>query len=246
MLVRLPSAAQYVSQVEKEQRWLPVLAKIVSLPIPKPIALGKPGADYPWPWSVYGWLDGETILENCPDHLNAIAYDLADFLNSLEQANTKGAPVAGSNTHYRGCSLIHYEDDVHNALTILKDDTDIAAIYEVWQQAIAEEWHDLPVWFHGDVSLGNLLVRSDKLSAVIDFGLSAVGDPACDLAIAWTLFNGESRRIFRQKRNTDTHTWNRGRGWALWKALIIWSGIDPNQRDRDKVEHIVREILTDR
>ena len=82
-------------------------------------------------------------------------------------------------------------------------------------------WSGSPVWVHGDVSAGNLLVQEGRLSAVIDFGQLTIGDPACDLAIAWTLFSGESREIFRAMLPLDADTWARGRAWTLWKALII-------------------------
>ena len=81
------------------------------------------------------------------------------------------------------------------------------------------------MWTHGDIAPGNLLVQDGALSAVIDFGCSCVGDPACDLAIAWTTFRGPSRAAFRTALPLDDETWARGRGWALWKALIIASGI---------------------
>jgi aminoglycoside phosphotransferase (APT) family kinase protein len=55
---------------------------------------------------------------------------------------------------------------------------------------------------------------------VIDFGSMGVGDPACDLVIAWTLFSAESREAFRTALPYDPGTWSRARGWALWKALI--------------------------
>jgi len=90
----------------------------------------------------------------------------------------------------------------------------------VWDSAMASRWTADPVWLHGDVAAGNLLVRDGRLSAVIDFGGTAVGDPDCDLAIAWTLLSGRSRQTFRAGLRLDPGTWARGRGWALWKALI--------------------------
>ena len=78
----------------------------------------------------------------------------------------------------------------------------------------------VPMWVHGDVTASNLLVVGGRLSAVIDFGCSAVGDPACDTVMAWTFFHGESRHAFREQLGLDEGTWARGRGWALWKALI--------------------------
>jgi aminoglycoside phosphotransferase (APT) family kinase protein len=80
-------------------------------------------------------------------------------------------------------------------------------------------WQGRPVWFHGDVAVDNLPVCNGKLAAVIDFGCSGVGDPACEVVIAWTLLSGRSRDAFRSALAVDPATWARGRGWALWKAL---------------------------
>ena len=77
---------------------------------------------------------------------------------------------------------------------------------------------------HGDVAAGNLLVRDGRLVAVIDFGSSGVGDPACDTVIAWTPLSRPSRPAFRAALSLDDTTWARGRGWALWKALITLVG----------------------
>jgi aminoglycoside phosphotransferase (APT) family kinase protein len=245
LLIRLPSANGYTSLIEKEQKWLPFLAKQLSLSIPKPIAQGEPSEIFPRPWSVYEWIEGETISENSPDDLDIIAHDLAVFLNSLDLVNTEAAPLAGKHNFYRGCSLKNYESDVFKALEILSNQIDTAEIHAIWEKATKHEWSKAPVWFHGDMSLGNILVKEGKLAAIIDFGSSAVGDPACDLAIAWTLFSGNNRKIFKETRKVDVHTWNRGCGWALWKALIVWSGIDPNQTDRSKVESIIQDIVND-
>ncbi len=98
---------------------------------------------------------------------------------------------------------------------------------------------------HGDVACGNLLVANGKLCAVIDFGSSAVGDPACDLVIAWTEFSGESRETFRTALSLDDDTWSRARGWALWKALITAAGHDGNQREAKKSWRVLNEVLAD-
>jgi aminoglycoside phosphotransferase (APT) family kinase protein len=94
------------------------------------------------------------------------------------------------------------------------------AATEVWTAALSSRWDRPPVWVHGDVAVGNLLATEGRLSAVIDFGTCGVGDPACDLVIAWTLFADDSRQAFKQAVDLDPQTWDRARGWALWKALI--------------------------
>jgi aminoglycoside phosphotransferase (APT) family kinase protein len=97
---------------------------------------------------------------------------------------------------------------------------DARAAAAIWDEALSSTWEREPVWCHGDIAVGNLLVRDGRLTAVIDFGTSAVGDPACDTVLAWTLLDGSSREAFRQALPVDDATWARGRGWALWKALI--------------------------
>ena len=96
------------------------------------------------------------------------------------------------------------------------------------------------------MSIGNLLVTGGKLSAVIDFGQMAVGDPACDLAIAWTIFSGESREAFQAILALDAGTWARGRGWAFWKALIVAAGIaETNTEEGRRCWRTIKEIITD-
>lgn len=227
MTVRLPSAAGYVPAVEKEQRWLPTLAPHLPLPIPVPIARGVPGQGYPWPWSVNRWLDGENATLDRIVDLTRFAEDLAAFLVALQRIDPAGGPLAGAHSFYRGAALTVYDEETRRAITTLGDRIDGAAATAVWEAALAATWHCPRVWFHGDVASGNLLVRDGRLAAVIDFGTSGIGDPACDVVIAWTLLCGASRNAFRAALAVDDVMWTRGRGWALWKALITHDDIDP-------------------
>jgi len=128
----------------------------------------------------------------------------------------------------------------------LKHSVDANAATEVWEAALASTWRGPPVWIHRDVSAGNLLVHAGRLSAVIDFGMLGVGDPACDLSIAWTLFRGESRQVFRAMLPFDAATWARGRGWALWKALIVAAGLtDTNAIETARSRQTIDEVLVD-
>lgn len=105
-------------------------------------------------------------------------------------------------------------------------------------------WDRPPVWIHGDIAIGNLLFENGQLHVVIDFGQLGTGDPACDLAIAWTLFKGESRDAFRDTLKLYNATWARGRSWALWKALIICAGLSgTNPLEIEKSWHVIKEIL---
>ena len=226
MSVRLPSAEGYVAGVAKEQRWLPVLAPHLPLPIPTPLAHGRPGEGYPWPWSVYGWIDGETARPDTIRDLTEFAVDVAGFVTALQKVDTGGEPAAGRHSFWRGASLAHYDAGTRAAIAALAGRIDGAAATAEWEAALAATWHGPPVWFHGDVAHGNLLVRDGRLAAVIDFGTAGVGDPACDTVLAWTLFDAPSRAAFRAALGVDDATWQRGRGWALWKALIVYAA-DP-------------------
>jgi aminoglycoside phosphotransferase (APT) family kinase protein len=218
--VRLPSAAGYIAQVAKEHRWLPFLAPQLPLPIPAPVAQGTPNADFPWPWSIYRWQPGATASPERIVDLEAFAATLAHFLRALQQIDPTDGPPPGTHNFYRGGPLTVYNAETRRAIAILGDTIDGAAATAVWEVGLATTWHGPPVWVHGDVAVANLLVASGRLSAVIDFGSCGVGDPACDLVIAWTLFCGASRAAFRAALPLDEATWRRGRCWALWKALI--------------------------
>jgi aminoglycoside phosphotransferase (APT) family kinase protein len=220
MTVRLPSAEWYAASVEKEQRWLPILASYLPLPIPVPLGMGHPGEGYPYHWSVNKWLPGEAASRDNIADLNVFATDLGEFLTALQKIDAMGGPAAGAHSFFRGASLMHYDEETRRSIDILGDRIDGALATEIWETGLAATWAGSPVWFHGDVSIGNLLVSAGRLSAVIDFGTSGVGDPACDLVIAWTLFSGESRKAFAAALSADAGMWARGRAWALWKELL--------------------------
>ena len=246
MLVRMPSEADYALQVEKEQRWLPKLAPLLPLPIPAPLALGEPAEGYPWRWSIYRWIEGEAAASAPISDLKKFAIDLANFLVALQKIDSTGGPLAGPHSFYRGGSLLTYDAETRQALEILKDRIDVNTATEVWETALVTTWHDSPAWVHGDISVGNLLVKDGQLSAVIDFGQLSIGDPACDLAIAWTLFKDESREAFRLSFNLDADTWARGRAWTLWKALICASNLtNSNAVEAQQALNIIEEILVD-
>jgi aminoglycoside phosphotransferase (APT) family kinase protein len=246
MTVRLPTHESYTPAVAKEDRWLPVLAPALPVPVPVPLATGAPGEGYPFRWSVRRWLDGETADPARVDDLAAFAVDVAEFVLALQRVDATGGPPAGAHSFYRGAPPAHYDDETRRALVALDGRVDTESATEVWDTALRAEWHGAPVWFHGDIAQGNLLVRDGRLVAVIDFGTSGVGDPACDLVIAWTMFSGQSRDAFRRAVGQDDGTWARARGWALWKALIVLADvIDRDEELADLNRRVLDEVLAD-
>jgi aminoglycoside phosphotransferase (APT) family kinase protein len=222
--LRLPSADWYALQVDKEQTWLPRLAAHLPLAIPQPVARGEPGEGYPYPWSVYRWLEGAPASSAPVADPVALATALAAFLVALQRAPAAGGPAPGPHNFFRGGPLSTYAEETARALDALGGAVPADAVRRVFDDALGAAWEGAPVWVHGDVAAGNLLVRDGRLAAVIDFGCAAVGDPACDVVIAWTLFSGASRAAFRSRLGVDPAMWSRGRGWALWKALITLVG----------------------
>jgi aminoglycoside phosphotransferase (APT) family kinase protein len=207
--------------VDKESQWLPRLAPHLPLAIPEPLALGAPGEGYPWRWSVCRWLDGENAtIEQFTDPRQA-ATDLARFIAALRQINPAGGPPPGPHNFYRGVPLAARDESTREAIAALDGMIDSDAATAAWDDAFqAPPWQEPPVWIHGDLQAGNLLVNGGQLSAVIDFGGLGVGDPACDLMIAWNHFSADARVAFHAALPDDDTTWARGRGWALSVGLI--------------------------
>lgn len=244
MLVRLPSSGSYAAQVEKEQYWLPRLAPQLPLPIPEPLAMGEPTDEYPWAWSIYRWIEGESGDTGMIDDLSRCAADIADFLLALQKIDPECGPQPGAHNFFRGGPLSTYDDETRTAIASLRHEVDHAAATRLWERALDTSWEKPPVWVHGDMEAKNILVAGGHPVAVIDFGSSATGDPSCDLSIAWTLFRGESRRFFRARLGVDDDTWMRGAAWVLWKGLITLEEhrrTDPTRAD--EARRIIEDVL---
>lgn len=226
MSVRLPSHQAYAAQVHKEHQWLRTLAPQLPLAIPTALELGVPEFGYPWGWAVNRWIDGETAESSEANDSSGLALALADFLKALHRIQPADGPLAGEHNFFRGGPLATYDAQTRAAIAALDGAIDPAAATAVWEAALESSWRGPPVWVHGDINAPNLLVRDGRLVAVIDFGCCGVGDPSCDLTIAWTCFRGGSRRTFRDALVLDEDTWIRARGWALWKALITIAELD--------------------
>jgi aminoglycoside phosphotransferase (APT) family kinase protein len=218
--VRLPNDDSYTPQVEKEHRWLPILAPQLPLAIPEPVAIGAQSEEFPRPWSIRRWIDGEPMATARADR-HLVAERLGEFLRALHRVDAGDGPAAGPHSFFRGGSLHVYDEETRKAMRTLAGRIDGNAVARTWEDALGSRWERLPVWVHGDMAPSNLIARSRELVAVIDFGCCAVGDPACDLVIAWTFFDPTERLVFRTAVALDDDTWDRARGWALWKALQV-------------------------
>ncbi|MGV9361022.1 aminoglycoside phosphotransferase family protein [Amycolatopsis sp. NPDC003731] len=222
--VRLPRHPGAIGQAQKEAEWLPRLAPHLPLAIPAPVAVGEPDFGYPWPWAVSRWLDGEVATVEALSGSHEAAVELAGFLTALhrfdaEPADGGSRPLAARDTATRA------------AIGQVGAAFDGTALTGLWDAALAAPARSgPPVWCHGDFHTGNLLTTGGRLSAVIDFGEFGVGDPACDLMIAFTLLSAETRATFRAALGVDEATWTRGRGWALatgLNAYVTYAAVNP-------------------
>ncbi|MFJ2767902.1 aminoglycoside phosphotransferase family protein [Streptomyces sp. NPDC087300] len=226
--VRLPRYARWVGQVEREQRWLPWLAPQLPLAVSAPVAQGRPGQGYPFPWTVQRWLDGEAATtDGLADPLRT-ATELAGFIRALQEIDATGGPAPSLSNAFRGervgteCDALAADSLVRAKIAKLDGIVDTDAVTAVWEAALAAPaWDRPPVWLHGDLATGNLLAVDGHLSAVIDFGTLAVGDPACDLIPAWMFLPASARDTFRAAAAQDDATWARARGIALAGSLPV-------------------------
>ena len=223
----------------------PKLAPLLPLQIPTPLAIGEPADGYPWKWSVYRWIEGETAAPERIGDLNDFATGLAEFLIALQRIDPTDGPRPGPHNFYRGGSLTTYDAETRQAIAVLKGKLDTEAATEVWDMALKATWDHPPVWLHGDVSAGNLLIQDGRLSAIIDFGMVGVGDPACDLSIAWTLFGGESRRDISCNASARPRYLGSRPRVDLWKALIVAAGLtETNAVEAARPWSVIDEVLS--
>jgi len=214
ILIRLPRIDWAVENVDKEFTWLPKIAPFLPVSIPTPIGKGNPSKEYPYPWSVYRWIEGSNPIAY--DISELFVHDLTLFIQSLHKIDLPNGPLCN-----RGIPLEEKDAETRKAISQLEGIIDTQTAITIWEEALkASKWSKAPVWVHGDLSSGNVLVKNGRLAAVIDFGNLGIGDPACDLMIAWNLLPSHMRDAFRYGVGVDKHTWERGRGWALSVAVI--------------------------
>lgn len=213
MVVRIPRIGWAVHAVEHEHRWLPELAPHLPLQVPQPLWLGEPGEGYRWPWSIYRWLVGDDAFTAPIADLRQAAKDVATFIDALQAIDSTAGPRA---TEGGGAPLATADESMRWSIAAAEGLVDTDAVTATWEAALrAPLWDHPPVWIHRDIASSNLLVRRGRIFAVIDWSGLAVGDPARDLAVAWEMFDADSREVFRAELNVDDATWIRARGWAL-------------------------------
>ncbi|MFI4919676.1 MAG: aminoglycoside phosphotransferase family protein [Legionellales bacterium] len=246
MLIRMPTAESYALKVPKEQALLPKIMRHLSVSIPVPIKMGAASQAYPYPFSIYKWLEGVSINLLVLDNgcLEKLASDLARFLKELQSIDNVEGPAPGQHNWWRGDHISVYDKGAREQISELSTVIDESKAIKLWERACETKWNQPPVWIHGDFAIGNMLLKDSRLSAIIDFGGMALGDPACDLVIAWTFLNEKARDIFFQKMALDEDTWLRAKAWALWKATFeLCQVADKNSPNAVIQKRIIEDVI---
>lgn len=216
MVVRLPRILSASKNLKRESDCLKQLSGKVSMPIPKLIALGKPDKHYPFYWSIGTFLKGNNLSTHVDIDLFCATESLACFVNELHDVDTSLGVKSRRGVHPK-----NYSDEVMASIEQLRDCYDISRLKKYWQSIMdTPDWCGPPKWIHGDLHPGNLLVLDKKISAIIDFGLAGIGDPACDLMVAWTLLDTKARAVFKTTVQIDEDSWMRAKGWAFYLGVM--------------------------
>lgn len=249
LLVRLPRRAAAAQLVINEQRWLPVIARQVPVPVPAPVRIGSPTAEYPWSWTIGRWQPGTPMTEIRPEQRTALAVPLAEFLAALHQpppAEAVTGPDRPDNP-VRGIPLAG-RDELAESHLDSGAIPDAHRVRTLWRKLVESPvWDRAPVWVHGDPHPANFLIDQDQLTAVIDFGDITVGDPATDLATGWLTFDPAGREIFRRRytelTGVDQHTWSRACGWGLSLGMSLLANSDDNPQLAAVGKHALAQVL---
>lgn len=233
LAVRLPARTAAAALVAHEQRWLPVLASWLPVAVPAPVRVGRPGAGYPWAWSIVPWLPGTASDELTPTERDTWAGELAAALAALHRpvssatapARAGGATSPGDEppvNPVRGVPLAD-RDAVVAARLAAYGGPHADVLRAAWRDGLAAPtWDGSPVWLHGDPHPANLLAADGHLTALVDFGDVTAGDPASDLGTVWATFTSSGRARFRDAYAAASSCgapardalWTRARAWA--------------------------------
>lgn len=244
LCIRLPRRPEAVEKIAKEYTWLP---KFPSLPfaIPRPVALGKPDDAFPYNWAVFEWIEGKNPDLQMLRYPDQFACQLGAFLREFQKTDITGGPVAGAHNNFRGAPLDQRDAGTRQAVSNLSAVYNPKILTQFWNRVLETPAYSGPgVWLHGDIHSGIMLTKGKQVTALIDFGLMGVGDPACDLMIGWTELDGTARAALREATVVDAETWARARGWAFSFAVIALAYyIGKNDFLEDMARHCIGEVL---
>ncbi|GHU24323.1 phosphotransferase [Spirochaetia bacterium] len=242
LYVRLPIVETYADSLLKEYKILPYFSKQLSIEIPEPIKLGEPDTLYPFNWAIYKWIDGEPYDNNKIVNSQIIVSELVNFIKELHAIDLlDDAPKAGRKP------LLELNTMTIETLNDSKEEIEYTKVIKTWEKLVnTPVWDKKPVWIHADLLKSNILVKNNRVAAVIDFGGAGIGDPAFDIIPAWAIFDSKNRYIFRKLLNVNDTVWHRACAYALHQAaLIIPYYRKSNPRFVKQAMETINEIIID-
>ncbi|MFC4872614.1 aminoglycoside phosphotransferase family protein [Negadavirga shengliensis] len=247
LIIRIPRHQAAAHQLKKECFWLEKIHKYSPIAIPEPVSIGRPNEYYPFYWSIYRWIEGETYSVDKFSNSEKAVESLVQFISYLQRIDIKGGPKPSKENNFRGVPLMIRDLKTREAINALPDFYSKTLMTEIWNFALtAPAWNKRPVWIHGDLHWGNILTKGDKIVGVIDFGCLGVGDPANDIMSAWVLFSPLARQKFREMLQIDKGTWIRGMGWALsWAAVALPYYLPKHHILADIAVFTIDNVITD-
>ena len=222
-VVRFPIKTEIAQNIPLQQNWLAKFAKL-PLDTPQILGIGRADDNFPYAWSVAKWIDGQDAASTPITDWSEAAVSLGRFVRELRMIDTTGGITSGQHNAWRGCPLAMLDDRTRGAIGLVSDLFDRATLTAIWEQALsAPVWESGPTWIHGDIHAANMVVRDGQIAGVIDFGLMALGDPACDLALAWSFLPARYRDLFLHAAEASEAMQLRGKGWGLYAGVIAFS-----------------------
>ena len=234
LLVRLPRQPGGSAVIDKEARWVPLIAPHLPVAVPEIVDVGQPGFGYPERWSIVRWLDGSAPALLDPssgaEPRRDLAQDLAKFVVAIGEIGVPDRARSDPDLHwYRGGPLIDRDAPTRRAIESCRSieglALDLDQVLHVWDDAMRLPGvgsTSNPHWYHGDLFAENLLLTEGRLTAILDFGGLGVGDPTIDLVVAWEVLDEVARDVFRNDVGCDESSWLRARAWALSLAMITF------------------------
>lgn len=222
LVLRIPRRRSAVALLSKELDWLAHLDGL-PLKVPTPRYRGHIDPEIDREFGIFDWIHGETATPEAIADTDRAAIAMADFLKALHGVATDGAPVAGPSNNSRGVPLADMTARTVAAIETVSDEIDAPAARAVWEDTASLTYDAAGVWLHGDLKADNLIAVDGNLAGVIDWGLSAVGDPAADYATAWSWIEPSARSTFRDALEPSDSDWLRAKAWALYGAVIALS-----------------------
>ncbi len=246
ILIRLPNGQISEDQLSREICSLRHIKPLGRLAFPELLFLGKSTFDYKYNWAIFRWIPGVSLSFSKVMDRSSLIEPLVAFLSHLRlHNNIKDSQLFPSKSNYfRGGSLSLRTKWVEDCISILPASIPKSDLLGVWREATASVSHKEDCLVHGDLHPGNILVDDSNLCGIIDFGCAAIGDPACDLLPAWSIFDSVERRRFVGALCIDRSEYLRGRGWALSFALGAISEF-PGENLGKIGEFTLKQILDD-